>query len=62
MPRQLVALCLVRGVVHNTCVFLPDQADVSGCKSVAGDVVLHLGGGSLIGNTGTISKFDEVGY
>ena len=45
MPRQLVALCLVRGSVHNTCVFLPDQTNVSGCKSVAGDVVLHLEGG-----------------
>ena len=44
VPRQLVALCLVRGGVHNTCVFLPDQTDVSGCKAVAGDVVLHLAG------------------
>ena len=44
VPRQLVALCLVRGVAHNTCVFLPDQPDVSGCKSVAGYVVLHLRG------------------
>ena len=42
VPRQLVALCLVRGLVHNTCVFLPDQADVSRCKAMAGDVVLHL--------------------
>ena len=42
MPRQLVALCLVRGVAHNTCVFLPDKSNVSCCKSMAGDVVLHL--------------------
>ena len=42
VARQLVALCLVSSLGHNTCVFLSDQPDIPCCQAVAGDVVLNL--------------------
>ena len=42
VARQLVALCLVSSLGHNTCVFLSDQPDVPCRQAVAGDVVLNL--------------------
>ena len=42
VARQLVALCLVSSLGHNTCVFLSNQPDVPCRQAVAGDVVLNL--------------------
>ena len=42
VARQLVALCLVSSLGHNTCVFFSDQPDIPCCQAVAGDVVLNL--------------------
>jgi len=49
VARQLVALCLVSSLGHNTCVFLSDQPDVPCRQAVAGDVVLNMLLGDILG-------------